>query len=110
MEPSGACKNEIERSIKEDLESADSIRSDQEHIGAIRSILERSGACKSEIERSIKEDLESAGSIRSDQEHIGASRSILEQSGAYWSDQEQSWPVTPETHPDFRLIGHPLKL
>ena len=30
--------NEIERSIKEDLEAAGSIRSDQEHIEAIRSI------------------------------------------------------------------------
>ena len=38
QERSGAMGSKIERSITEDLESAGSIRSDQEHIGAIRSI------------------------------------------------------------------------
>ncbi len=35
---SGAMGSNIERSIKEDLESAGSIRSDQEHIRAVKSI------------------------------------------------------------------------
>ena len=35
---SGACMREIKRWIKEDLEAAGSIRRNQEHIGAIRSI------------------------------------------------------------------------
>ena len=54
---------------------AASIRSDQEHVGAIRSAKERPGACQGETERSIKEDPESAGPIGSDQGHVGALRS-----------------------------------
>ena len=55
--------------MKEDLEWNGSIRSDQEHVGAIKKIQYRARACKSEIERSIEKYFGTAASIRSDQEH-----------------------------------------
>ena len=60
--------SKIERPITEDLESAGSMRSDQEHERGIGSIQEHTGVMGSKIERPITEDLESARTTRSDQE------------------------------------------
>ena len=88
MERSEAIKNQIGCPIKEDLEAAASIRSDQEQQETIRRMKEGSGAtsgasrCDQEQVRPNRAVHESLTSRGSDLEHQGAIRNIKERTGA----------------------------